>query len=177
MAKSSTKKTGVNAGIEAGIPEQRFSGKVICKKCGKEVEYTLGSRLFEKCPRCGARMERDIAKEEQQAGKIVKADILSRSKRTQLHIGFLLTAAAIVYNITGFFTHLFDGQMWWLALVSLPFVVVSFFLMRGTRTGSASKLYRFYAWLALVVNFVAILLIIATAVPPVSEAAQKFFKI
>lgn len=172
-AKESTKKTGVNKGIEKGVSTQQFKDMVICKKCGKEVEFTLGSQLFLKCPRCNARIERDLKKEEKKAKKIIKWDILRRSKKAQLSFGFTLTILALVYNTIGFFAGMFD-EMWWLGLFSVPFVILSYFLMKGTRKGSASVKYRFYAWLALIINLCVLLVIIATSVPLIADELHEF---
>jgi DNA-directed RNA polymerase subunit RPC12/RpoP len=164
MAKA-LKKTGVNKGIEQGMSPEDFSDMVVCKKCGKDVEFTLGSKLFMKCPRCGARIERNLKKEEQQAKGIIKDDIKRRNKHAWLSVGFFLTIVSIAYSIAGFFTNLFLNGDWYLALFALPLIVISYFCMRRTRDHSASRLFRFYARLALIVNFVALALIIVTAWP------------
>ena len=177
--KPAPKKTGVNKGIEKGVNEQQFQDKVICKKCGKEVDFTLGSTLFLKCPRCDARVERDLKKEEKKANKIIKWDILWRSKKAQLSFGFTLTLLAAGYNILGFFLGWFQDTWvnngWWFGLFSAPFIIISYFCIKGTKTGSASLKYRFYARLALIVNFAALLVIIATTVPFLSDKISEFF--
>ena len=170
--KPAPKKTGINKGIEKGVSEAQFQDKVICKKCGKEIEFTLGSQLFLKCPRCNARVERDIKKEEKQAKKIIKWDVLRRSKKARLSFGFLLTVLSLKFNIIGFFSGWFDVN-WWLALLPLPFVIVSHLCAMGTKTGASAK-YRFYARLALIVNFVAILVIAATSTPFISDMINDF---
>ena len=168
------KKTGVNRGIEKGVATQQFESRVICKKCGKDVEFTLGSELFVRCPRCNKRMERDLKQENKKANRIISLDILRRSKRAQLSLGFFLTVAVLVYNIVGFLTDLFAGGNWWLGLLGIPFIVLSYFLIKGTKTGSASAKYRFYARLALIVNFAVLLVIIATSVPLFADWIREF---
>lgn len=168
------KKAGVNKGIEKGVDSDKFYDKVICKKCGKEIEFLLEGKFFQKCPRCNARVERNLKQEGKQAKRIIVLDILRRSKRAQLHFGFILTMISFAYSVTGFFTGIFTGNRWWLALLSLPFVVLAFFLMKGTRQKSASKKYKFYAWLALIINFVAFALIVVTAVPPLNTMLAEF---
>jgi len=167
------KKTGINKGIEKGVSEQQFKDRVICKKCDKAIDFNLGSKLFIKCPRCDARVERDLKDEEKKAKKIIKWDILRRSKKAQLSFGFTLTVLALAYNIAGFFAGWFEPH-WWFGLFSIPFVVISYFCIKGTKKGSASAKYRFYAWLALIVNFVALLIIIATSAPYLSEKIHEF---
>ena len=178
MAEKGPKKTGVNKGIEKGVSTEQFKDEVVCKKCGKEVQFTLGSQLFLKCPRCNARVERDIKREEKQAKKIIKWDILRRSKKAQLSFGFMLTILAIGYNVLGFFLGWFGDAWvtngWWFGLLSIPFVIISYFCIKGTKKGSASAKYRFYARLALIVNFIALLIIVATCVPFVSDKVHEF---
>jgi hypothetical protein len=165
---AAAKPTGINQGIQEGMSPEQFQGRVICKKCGKDIEFTLGSQLFQRCPRCNIRVERDIASEEKQARKIVKWDILRRSKKTMLTLGFILTLGAIAYNVIGHFTDIFDDGHWWFALFSLPAVVCGYLCINITRFRSASKLYKFYAWLAVGLCVLALLIIIATAVPAIS---------
>ena len=171
--KPSTKKTGVNKGIEKGVSTEQFKDLVICKKCGKEVEFTLGSTLFLKCPRCNARVERDIKREEKQAKKIIKWDILRRSKKAQLAFGFFLTVLAAGYNILGFFLGWFEPN-WWMGLFSIPFIIIAYFCIRGTKTQSASKKYKFYAWLAGWVVLAAIIVVVATTVPAIADWIRDF---
>ena len=168
-----SKKTGINKGIQKGVEAEKFYDKVICKKCHKEVEFLMGSELFLKCPRCAARVERDIKQEEKQVKKIISLDILRRSKRAQLALGFTLMAMAVGYAVIGFFTGLFDPH-WWLGLIAIPFLILSFFLIRGTKKGSASAKYRFYAWLALWVNLAALIIVVALSVPTSVQWINEF---
>ena len=166
------KKTGVNKGIEKGVNEEQFNDKVICKKCGKEIEFTLGSQLFVKCPRCGKRMERNLKHENKKANRIIKWDLLRRSKKAQLSFGFTLIVLALIFNIVAYFAGWFT-EYWWIRFASVPFLVLAFFCIRGTRHGSAMKRYKFYAWLALWVNLGALLLVIALTVPFFYEFIDK----
>jgi len=159
------KATGVNKGIKHGVEAEQFEGRVICKKCGKDIEFTLGSELFLKCPRCRNKVERDLKSENKESKKIIKFDLLRRSKKYLLHFGVLLTALALTYNIFGFFSSLFANHGWWLALVSLPLVALSVACTRITRLKSASKKYRFFAWLAIGLNLAALAVICITALP------------
>jgi DNA-directed RNA polymerase subunit RPC12/RpoP len=162
--KKAPKKTGVNQGIEKGVSEEKFNSKVICKKCGKEIEFTLGSQLFVKCPRCNARVERDLKAENKQAKKIIKWDVLLRSKKTQLSIGFFLTILALVLNMVAYLAEWFTPY-WWIRFATIPFVILGYFCIRGTKKNSASGKYKFYAWLALWVNLAVLLAIIILTVP------------
>ena len=167
-----TNPTGVNKGIEKGVATSQFEGRVICKKCGKDIEFTLGTELHRKCPRCGAVVERNIKHEEHQAGKIIKWDILRRSKKTWLLFGLFLAGVAVAYNIAGFFTCLFADGRWWLALMSIPFIVGAYFCIRVTRKKSASGKYKFFAWTAGGVLILAAALVVVTAIPELSEKVK-----
>jgi uncharacterized C2H2 Zn-finger protein len=173
--KDKTTPTGVNQGLKQGLTPDDFKSRVICKKCGKDIEFTLGSELFVRCPRCNAKIERDLATENKEAKKIIKFDIFRRSKRYHLHIGFIFTLIALAYNTVGFFAGLFAGDMWWLALVSLPLVLLSYALVRVTRYKSASRKYRFFAWLALILNTVALAAVVITAVPYINEKLMDLY--
>ena len=173
--KKPPKKTGVNKGIEKGVSEQQFQDKVICKKCSKEIEFTLGSQLFLKCPRCNYRMERCLDDENKKANRIIKWDVLRRSKKAQLSLGFTLTVLVLAFNIMGFFFGWFTGGMWWLGLLGIPLLVVSAICIAGTRKNSASGKYRFYAWLAGLVNAVALLIVVASCAPYLSDKIRDFF--
>ena len=172
------KATGVNKGLKEGMQPEQFEGRVICKKCGKDIEFTLQSELFQKCPRCGKVVERQAKDETKRAGRIIKWDILRRSKRAMLRIGAFLSVVAITYNLTGFFTGLFNkplgnGTFWWLALLSLPLVVLAYFCMRTTYVKSASKKYKFFAWLSFSLVIIALALIVITAVPDFNKWAME----
>ena len=173
---SSNKPTGVNKGIQEGIDPSEFQSRVICKKCGKDIEFTMGSTLHLKCPRCGSKIERDLARENKEAEKIVKYDIMRRAKKYSLQFGFVLTCIAIAYNIVGFFTEWFKSGYWWLGFMSIPLVLLSFAFTRITRLKSASKKYRFFAWLALILNVVAVLVIIVTSVPYINEKLVELYE-
>jgi hypothetical protein len=139
------KKTGVNKGIEKGVSEEKFDSRVICKKCGKEIDFTLGSKLFLKCPRCNTRVERCIDNENKKAKKIISLDILSRSKRLYLAIGLVLVILGGGFNVLNFF---FGWIPEWYGLLTLPLIFIGAFFIMITRWKSASKKYKFYAWLA-----------------------------
>jgi len=172
------KPTGVNKGIKEGIDPSEFKGRVICKKCGKDIEFTKGSTLHLKCPRCQSKVERDLKAENKEAEKIIKYDILRRAKKYSLQFGFVLTCIAIAYNIVGYLTEWFGmgPTHWWLGLMSIPIVLLSFAFTRITRLKSASKKYRFFAWLALILNIVAVLVIVITSVPYLSEKLTEAYE-
>jgi len=174
--KESDKPTGVNKGIKEGMDPSEFQGRVICKKCGKDIEYTMGSTLHLKCPRCQAKIERDLKSENKEVDQIIKYDIIRRAKKYSLQFGFVLTCIAIAYNIVGFFTEWFSSGYWWLGLMSIPLVLLSFAFTRTTRLKSSSKKYRFFAWLALILNVVAVLLIVITSVPYINEKLVELYE-
>jgi len=146
--KKAPKKTGVNKGIEQGVSEEKFDSKVICKKCDKAIEFTLGSKLFVKCPRCNARVERDLKKENKQANKIIGLDILARSKRLWLIVGLICVILGAGFNVFNFFYPVIPTNLWGLGFLTLVLIIPGAFFIMVTRYKSASKMYKFYAWLA-----------------------------
>jgi len=158
-------KTGINKAIDKDLPTQDFKDKVVCKKCGKVTEYTKGVKMYTRCPLCNEPLERDLVKEEKEGKAIIKYSLLRRSKRYFIYIGLVLTAISIAYNVIGFFTQLFDNGFWWLALMSLPLVIISAVLSTYARFKSSMKRYRFMSWLIVVINIVALAAIAVTAVP------------
>jgi len=149
---------------KSDLTPEDFKGRVICKKCGKDIDFTLGSELFQKCPRCNGKIDRDIVAEDKQAKKIIKFDILRRAKKYTLEFGVFFALAAIAWNIIGFYGEWFEDGKWWLALLSLPFIAISYICTRITRLKSASKRYRILAWAALILICIALALSIATTV-------------
>jgi len=174
-AAGTIKPTGVNEAIKDGLDPNQFQGRVICKKCGKDIEFTKGSELFLRCPRCHAKVERDLKEENQEVQKVIKYDLLRRSKRYLLQIGFVLTCIAIAYCAVGFFSEWFTSRDWWLALLALPFVAISFAFTRITRLKSATKRYRVFAWLALILNVIALAFIVVTAVPDINNRLHELY--
>jgi len=169
------KKTGVNKGIEKGVAEKEFEDRVICKKCGKGIDFTLGSKLFVKCPRCNARVERNLKHENKKANKIIKWDILRRSKKAQLIFGLFWVILGAGFVIANFFLD-FLGDLWYLGFLALlPIFLGSYFIMI-TRKNSASKKYKFYAWLAgwLVLAAIAVT---AISVPAVADWARDLLNL
>jgi len=146
--KKAPKKTGVNKGIEQGMSPEQFESRVICKKCGKDIEFTLGSKLFLKCPRCNARVERCLKDENKKAKRIISLDILSRSKRLCLVIGLALVILGAGFNIFNFFYPVIPANLWGLGFLTLILIFPGAFFITVTRYKSASKKYRFYAWLS-----------------------------
>jgi len=166
--KKAPKKTGVNKGIQKGVNEEQFEDRVICKKCGKAVDFTLGSKLFVKCPRCNARVERDLKAENRKANKIIKWDILRRSKKAQLIFGLFLVILGAGFNVINFFiTRIPD----WYGLLALILIFPGAYFIMITRKKSASKKYKFYAWLAgwLVLAAIAVTLL---SIPYVANWAR-----
>ena len=167
--KKNPPKTGVNKGIEKGVAEQEFQDKVICKKCDKAIEFTLGSKLFVKCPRCNTRVERNLKHENKKANKIIRWDILRRSKKAQLSFGLFLVILGAGFNVLNFFLGWLPANLWWLGFVSLPFILLGGLCIKGTRKNSASAKYRFYAWLAGWIVLGALILVIITTVPTIAD--------
>jgi len=169
--KAPPKKTGVNKGIEKGVSEEKFDGRVICKKCGKEINFTLGSKLFVKCPRCNARVERDLKQENKKANRIISLDILSRSKRLYLAVGLVIVILGAGFNIFNFFYPVIPANLWGLGFCTLPFIFLGAFFIMVTRWKSASKRYKFYAWLAgwIVLAAIAVTLI---SIPYIADWAR-----
>jgi len=167
------KKTGVNKGIQKGVTEEQFNDKVICKKCGKEIEFTLTSQLFVKCPRCNKRMERNLKEEHRRANKIIKWDILRRSKKAQLIFGLFWVILGAGFCVLNFFFDWIPANLWGLGFLALlPIILGAYFIMI-TRKQSASKKYKFYAWLAgwIVLAAIAVTLI---SIPAVADYVREF---
>lgn len=169
------KASGVNKAMQEGVAPSEFTSRVICKKCGKDIEFTLGSELFLKCPRCQNRVERNLADENKGAKKIIKYDILRRSKKYLLQFGFVLTLLVLAYNTVGFFCGLFDDGKWWLALLSLPFVAIAYVFVRITYKKSASKKYRVFSFITFGLVALTAAVVVVTAVPLFSEKLMGLY--
>jgi len=176
------KKTGVNKGIEKGVSEEKFDGRVICKKCGKEIDFTLGSKLFLKCPRCNVRVERCIDDENKKANKIIKMDVLLRSKRTHLIAGLVFVILGAGFVVLNFCLAVFGGtaiipnNLWGLGFLALPFILFGAFLIGITRRKSASKKYRFFAILSGILVIIA-LAITTICIPDVADWVRGLLNI
>jgi len=168
------KKTGVNKGIQKGVSEDQFQDRVICKKCGKEIDFTLTSQLFVRCPRCNKRMERCLKDEHKRANKIIKWDILRRSKKAQLIFGLFLVIAGAGFNVLNFFFEWIPANLWGLGFLTLPIIFWGAYFIMITRRQSASKKYKFYAWLSgwIVLAAVAVTLI---SIPYIAHQVQELF--
>jgi len=175
---SKKKPTGVNKAIQQGTPIEKLESRVICKNCGKDIEFKKTVRLHLKCPRCSQPLERDINKEYKQANRIIRYDLFRRSKKYFLHIGLVFAAIALAYNIIGFFTQVFANHGWWLALVSIPFVLLSLFLMSYARLkNTTSKKLRILSWSIIILNFLAVAAIVITAVPYLNERLLEWYSV
>jgi uncharacterized C2H2 Zn-finger protein len=170
-------KTGINKGIEKGVDEKEFASKVFCKKCDKEIEFTLGSKLFVKCPRCNARLERDLKDENKKANRIIKWDVLRRSKKAQLITGLVFVILGAGFNILNFFVDFMPSKLWALGLLTLIPVLLGGLLIANTKNTSASKKYKFYAWLAGWVVLAAVAVVIITTVPAIAGEIRHWLGI
>ena len=175
--KKAPPKTGVNKGIQKGVREEKFDDKVICKKCGKEITFTLGSKLFIKCPRCAGRVERCLKEENKRANKIIKWDILRRSKKAQLIIGLFFVILGTGFNALNFFVQFWTGNLQYIGFATLPLILFGGFCIMWTRKTSASKKYKFYAWLAGWIVLAAIVVVVATSVPYLAENVRDWLGI
>ena len=155
---------------------EKVQGRVICPKCGKDIEYTKAVELFQNCPRCGAPLGRDMNKETAEVKKVIKYDFIRRTKKYFLPLGLFITALCVAYNIVGFFTQLFVRH-WWLALITLPFVSVSILITNYSRLASTSKKWRIIAWLVVMLNVAAIALIIVTCIPDVNAKLGHLYTV
>jgi len=172
--KKAPKKTGVNKGIEKGVAEEKFEDRVICKKCGKAVDFTIGSKLFIKCPRCNTRVERCLKAENKKANRIIKIDVLLRSKKTQLIFGLALVILGAGFNVLNFFFEWIPANLWALGFLTLPFIFLGAYSIMYTRKNSASKKYKFYAWLS---GWLALAAIVVTliSIPAVADWVRELF--
>ena len=157
--------------------KQELKSRVICKNCGKDVEFTKTSQLHRTCPRCKAPLDRDIAKEQKQVKGIINFDFLRKAKRYFLFFAFALSCIAIGYNCILFFTQVFSDKGWWIALMSIPLVVLSIIFSSSIRLKSTSKKMRVFSWLVLILNIVAIAAIVVTSVPQINDKLTELYKV
>jgi len=171
------KPTGINKVISKGAPQDEMHGRVICKKCGKDIEFKKTVRVHMTCPRCNEALERSLDSEYKQARKIISYDFFRRNKKYFLYLGLALTAGALAWNIIGFFTQLFANHGFWLGLLSIPLVVLSLAVTNYPRLKSASKKYRVLTWLMLMLNVIAVVAIIITSVPYINERLAEAYTV
>ena len=163
---------------------------VLCPKCGMDIENAAGATTpasgtplangkpsagVTKCPRCGVDLNAPVS-----GGKtirIIHFGLINRAKKYFLHFALLLTCAALAYNITMFFTQVFVVHGWWLALLSLPFVVLSVFMTNYARLRSDNKMYRRLAWCVVILNVIAAATIIVTSLPQVNAELVSLYRV
>jgi phage FluMu protein Com len=159
-----TKPKGVNEGLKKGMDKKEFQDRVLCKTCGKDIEFTKGMNLFLKCPRCKKPLERSLKQEVKQSNQIIYYDFIRKNRRYFVFVGIALALIAIAYNIVGYLCCLFDNDMWWLALMSLPLVAISCLLTFYTRFKNTTHKYAIMSWVLLGLNIGATVLIIVSAI-------------
>jgi len=142
--------------------------RVICEKCGKDIEITEGASP-QKCPRCESTIECGGARPNKLIERIIKYDLLRRSKKYVVHFAVVLVGLAIAFNITGFFTGLFSNGFWWLALLSLPLVAVSYVFARVAMKKAVARRYKVLAWIVVGLNAFALACVVVTSVPYINE--------
>jgi len=169
--------TPINKALDKGISKEDFKSNVICKKCGKDIEFLKTVELHLKCPRCKTPLERDLAKENKHGKKVINYDFFRRNKKYFLYVGLISTALALVYNIGGFFLQLFAQHGFWYALISAPFVLISLTFTSITRLKSKSKKHRILEWTLLILNIIAIVAIIITVIPPLNDKLLEWYQI
>jgi len=177
--KINSAKKGGSVPVRSDAEKQALKDRVICKKCGKDVEYTKAVEMHQNCPRCKAPLGRDLKEENKQAKRIINYDLLMRLKKYFLFFAFVLTTIAIAFNSILFFTQVFANRGWWIALMSLPLVGLSFlFMLSGAlKLKSKSKKLRFFSWLVIILNIVAISAIVITAVPQLNDKLLEWYKV
>lgn len=154
-----------------------IKGRIICKKCGKDIEYTKGVELFKNCPRCHAPLERNLEKENKDVKKVINYDLTKRLKKYLLFPALFLAGLALAYSIVGFFTELFANHGWWLAFVSLPLIIVSMLLTKFPRLKTTSKKYKVFSWIAFVLNIIAFAAFIVTVIPDVNAKLLEWYRV
>ena len=102
--------------------------------------------------------------------RVIRFDFFLQHKKYFLYVAFALTVGALTWTVLGFLGHLFSGGRWWLALLALPLVIVSFLFTNFPRLASRSKRHRILQWFVLIANIIATLLIITVSVPQVNDA-------
>ncbi|MDR0462306.1 MAG: hypothetical protein LBG88_03170 [Christensenellaceae bacterium] len=177
------KKVTEDKGLEIkhdDVPEA-IKGRIICKQCGKDFEYTKSVELHQQCPRCNAPLGRNLKDENKDVKRtqrrIIVYDFFRRYKKYFLFVAVFMTIGAIAWNVLGFFLQLFSQHGWWIALLSLPFVALSSVLSSTLSLKSTSKKIRIYSWLAIILNAIAIATIVVTCVPQLNEKLLEAYKV
>ena len=163
--------------IENDAQKKELKSRVICKSCGKDIEFTKTSELHMNCPRCKAPLNRDIAKENKAVKRIINFAFLRKMKRYFLFYAFLFSSIAIAYNCILFFTQVFADHGWWIALMSIPLVVLSIIFSTSIRLKSTSKRMRVFSWLIILLNIIAVLAVVITAVPQLNDKLLEWYKV
>ena len=157
--------------------KQAMKNRLICKKCGKDVEYTNTIEIHTNCPRCRAPLGRDLGKEHKQAKRVYMYDFLRRNKKYFLYISIFLTIFAIGYNVVGFFAQLFSKHGWYFALLSIPFVVFSSLATSALFLKTSSRKIRILSLIAIILNLIAIAAIVVTSVPELNEKLMELYEV
>ena len=161
----SSKPSQVNKGIKKGVETELFKEIVICNRCDKEVEFTLESELFRKCPRCGKKLDRNIKKETKEGKKVIKEDIKRRGKGKILAFANFIAFVGFVYLIVALATNLIASS-WWYALIPQPLFIVSLISTFITKQSVSMKV-RFYSRILFIVSIVLIVIAVAAIFPEI----------
>jgi len=171
-------KKGGSVPVRNDAEKQQLRERVICQKCGKDVEFTKSVEVLSVCPRCKAPLGRDLKKETKEAKRIINFAFLMRLKKYFLFFAFALTCTAIAYNFILFFSQVFTGGYWWAALCSLPLIAMSCLLMftGSLKLKSPNKVLRFFSWICVILNIVALCAVAITAVPQLNDKLLELYK-
>ncbi|MCL2228591.1 MAG: hypothetical protein FWC00_02045 [Firmicutes bacterium] len=165
------KNKGRSVPIKNEAMKQELKSRVICKTCGKDIEFTKTVKMHSDCPRCNTPLDRDFKAEQKSARHIINYDFLKTLRRYYVFIALVLVSVAIAFNVSLFFSLVIQVEGWWIALCSLPLVAISVWLScKSIRFKSKTKMLRICSWCVFVLNIVAIILIIITSIPQVNYA-------
>ena len=157
--------------------KEAIKGRVICKKCGKDVEFTKTSELHQLCPRCKTPLDRNLAKEGKELKRIIYYGFFRRYKKFFLFVAVVMTAAALAFNIIGFLTQWFSSREWWMSMLSIPFVLLSSLMSCTGSFRSTSKKFRVFSWIAVSLNIIAAIAIVITSVPQLNDMLYKAYSV
>jgi hypothetical protein len=170
-------------GLEIKLAEVKpaIEARIVCKNCGKDFKYTKSVELHQQCPRCNAPLGRDLKKEEKDvkrtSRRVIIYDFLKRNKKYLLFVGIIMTVTAIAWNVLGYFLELFPKYGWWIALMSLPFIALSFICSSTISLKSTSTKIRIFSWLAVILNVIAIAAVIVTAIPELNQKLLDLYRL
>ena len=152
------------------------ASRIICKKCGKDVEFTKTVTVHLDCPRCKAPLGRDLKQEGKDVNRSERKEItyafLRQYKKYFLFFALIATITAITLNCIFFFTQVLEKYGW---TISVPFVVFSLACSGTLGFKSSSRKIRVLSWIVILLNAAAIACIIMTSIPSFNDSVREWY--